>query len=96
MKELDADIYILQLSFSDDIFNCDAILLLHKWSHNPSMKKLSDYFVEQYRLLKCLTGAKRLYIKYEIVLPFIYECIAFSKPSTNNSYSSISVVYHKL
>ena len=47
-KIIDNDIHILQLAFTDDLFDHGITLLLQKWSLIPSMKRFADYFSDQW------------------------------------------------
>ena len=47
-NEIDTDIHILQLSFSDVIFQHGAALLKYKWSSDPRIHQFQDYFFDQW------------------------------------------------
>jgi hypothetical protein len=46
--EVDKDIHIVQLSFSDDVFNHGINLLMAKWRMDPSFANFCDYFNKQW------------------------------------------------
>ena len=47
-ETIDADIHALPLSFSDEVFPSGAALHIKKWSEDASLKRFSEYFIDQW------------------------------------------------
>ena len=92
-QTVDAQIHALQLSFSDEVFQRGAALLIQKWSDDSSMMKFSDYFLDLW-ITKLLTGKARSNATHPInkFLFYRYEGSVFTKPSTNNGCESMNAI----
>ena len=83
IRHIDEEIYAVQLSFTDDVFNHGINLLMSKCRTQPSLGHFCDYFNEQW--------VGQVHHPHSLFdFHFRYKGCALNLPSTNNACESFN------